>query len=149
MPFVSVTRLRIRSLRFLPRFAIRTRQVTNQVRRSPGFITGSLLPDRKWVFWTSPLWDEREDMRVYMTSGPHRAAMPELAGWCDEASVVHWSTEEPVLPGWQEAEARMRRDGRASNVRHPSQDHAALRFASPRSYAGSAILPDAPPPRSV
>jgi hypothetical protein len=90
------------------------------------------LNDRRWAFWTLSVWDGQDSMRAYMTSGAHRAAMPKLLEWCDEASVVHWEQAEAGLPSWIEAEQRMRQDGRPSKVKHPSPDHQALAFAPPR-----------------
>lgn len=141
MPFVSVTRLRVRALRFLPAFFLHTMRTRSQVAAAPGFLAGSLLPDRRWTFWTLTLWDNKDSMRAYMTSGAHRIAMPKLMDWCDEASVVHWDEAIAVLPTWVEAEARMRGEGRPSKVRHPSADHAAMTFAPPSSTAGASIAP--------
>lgn len=52
MPFVSIMRLRVRSVRFLPGFALHTLRSIRQVRHAPGFRGGSLLADRAWTFWT-------------------------------------------------------------------------------------------------
>ncbi len=52
MVFVSLTRLRIRSIRFVPLFAFHTFRSLRQVSKSPGFQSGSLLADRSWTFWT-------------------------------------------------------------------------------------------------
>lgn len=143
MPFISITRLRIRSLRFLPAFGLHTTRSLAQVRRSPGFRGGGLLPDRRWAFWTMTAWDGEADMRAYMLSGDHRTAMPRLLGWCDEASVVHWTQDDPALPTWTEADRRMRQEGRASKVRHPSPNHADLTYREPRLAFAGPIAPQA------
>ena len=57
-------------------------------------------------------------MRDFMRSGAHRAVMPRLIDWCDEASLIDW--EHDTLPEWIEAEARLRSAGRLSRVLHPS-----------------------------
>jgi hypothetical protein len=144
MPFVSVTRLRIRALRFLPGFLIQTVRTRSQVAAAPGFLTGALLPDRRWTFWTLTLWDSAESMRAYITTGAHRTAMPQLMHWCDEASVAHWNQADAILPGWTEAEARMRREGRPSKVRHPSADHPGMTFARARTSRATPITPATP-----
>jgi len=141
MVFVSLTRLRIRSVRFLPIFVLHTLRSLHQVKRSPGFQTGALLPDRNWTFWTMTAWDSQQSMRAYMTSGPHQRAMPHLLNWCDEASVAHWEQPTPTLPPWTEADQRMREQGRASKVRHPSPHHANLTYRTPRITGGGTIRP--------
>lgn len=132
MPFVSVTRLRLRSVRFLPLFAPHAYRTVRQARRAAGFRGGALLADRSWTFWTLTLWDDRDSMRAYMTAGHHRAAMPRLAQWCDEASVAHWDQEGDALPSFADAERRMRAEGRPSKLRHPGPCHADLSFRAAR-----------------
>lgn len=141
MVFVSLTRLRVRSLRFLPFFYLRTIGTLGQVKKAPGFLGGALLADRSWTFWTMTAWDSPESMRGYMLSGAHKEVMPKLMVWCDEASVAHWSQEESGLPSWVEADARMRVEGRISKVRYPSPDHAGLRYREPRTTTGGTIRP--------
>jgi hypothetical protein len=141
MPFVSITRLRIRSVRFLPGFGMHTLRSISQVKKSPGFLGGALLPDRSWTFWTMTAWDSQESMRQYMINGSHRAAMPHLLHWCDEASVVHWDQPEADLPTWEEADRRMRQGGRASKVNFPSSSHATLNYRTPRLSGGGPISP--------
>ena len=139
--FVSITRLRIRSIRFMPGFAFHAIRSQRQVGRASGFLAGALLPDRNWTFWTMTGWDNIESMRAYMMAGPHRAAMPKLAKWCAEASVVHWEQKGGDLPSWIEADARMRKDGRPTKISHPGPHHQALDFAPPRVTAGQTINP--------
>ena len=141
MAFVSVTRLRLRSVRFLPGFLLHALRAQRQVRQASGFLGGALLPDRRRTFWTMTVWDSADSMRSYMLSGAHKQAMPKLVHWCDEASVAHWEQGDPVMPDWREAENRMRQTGRISKVRHPSADHAAMAFAPPRTAANAPIRP--------
>jgi heme-degrading monooxygenase HmoA len=141
MSFVSITRLRIRSVRFLPFFAMHTFRSIKQVQRSPGFKGGSLLTDRRWTFWTMTVWDSQESMRRFMTNGSHRGAMPHLLDWCDEASVVHWDQPEDALPTWDEAYRRLCEGGRASKVKFPSARHATLSYPMPRVTMAGPIRP--------
>ena len=141
MTFISLTRLRLRSVRFLPFFAIHTLRSLRQIRRSPGFQSGAVLPDRRWTFWTLTAWDSHESMRQYLLSGAHKAAMPHLQQWCDEASVAHWTQPEATLPSWSEADRRMRSEGRPSKVRTPSAHHADLTYRVPRTSLGGPIRP--------
>jgi hypothetical protein len=139
MIFVSLTRLRIRSIRFLPLFFPHALSVLKQTKKAAGFQQGSLLPDRDWTFWTMTAWDTQESMLQFMTAGSHKAAMPHLLHWCDEASVVHWQQSEEALPSWTDADKRMREEGRASKVRYPSPQHADLSYRTPRTTRAATI----------
>ena len=141
MPFVSVTRLRLRSIRFLAAFARHNLRTLAQVKAAPGFRGGSLLADRGWTFWTLTAWDSPEAMRAYMTTGPHRAAMPHLLDWCDEASVAHWDQDGDALPDWAEADRRMRAEGRPYRLRHPGPHHADLGFRPARTAVTAPLRP--------
>ena len=141
MPFISITRLRVRSIRFLPSFALHSLRIRSQVKNALGFQDGALMADRAWAFWTMTVWDNEESMRRYMTTAPHRTTMPRLLDWCDEASVVHWVQPEDTLPSWAEADRRMRENGRPSRVRHPSPHHTALNYPPPRVVTAVPIPP--------
>lgn len=141
MPFVSVTRLRVRSLRYLPAFFIYASRATRQASSAGGFLGGALLPDRRWTFWTLTMWQGAGDMRAYIISGAHKTVMPKLMLWCDEASIAHWEQAESVLPDWAEAEAQMRERGRPSKVLQPSPGHLSMAFAPLRPGEGAPINP--------
>jgi|SRR5579872_2438150 len=132
MIFVSLTRLRIRSVRFLPFFMVYAFRSVRQAGKAPGFQGGAVLNDRKRAFWTMTVWDTMTSMRQFMNSGAHKRVMPHLLHWCDEASVAHWEQADHALPSWTEAARRMRADGRPSKVLHPSPRHATLEFPEPR-----------------
>jgi hypothetical protein len=144
MSLVAVTRLRVRSVRFLPSFAVHVFRARRQVREVPGFQGGSLLADRSWTFWTMTVWDSQESMRRYMTTDPHRTTMQYLIDWCDEASVVHWDQPDASLPPWLEAYQRICESGRASRVRNPSPRHATLSYQPPRMPGAEKIVPKRP-----
>jgi hypothetical protein len=141
MTFVSLTRLRIRSVRFLPLFFLHAMGSLSQAKKATGFQSGALLADRHWTFWTMTAWDGQDAMRQYMTTGSHKSAMPRLLDWCDEASVAHWTQPEESLPSWVEADKRMRATGRVSKVRHPSPQHANLEYIPPQGNRGGVIRP--------
>jgi hypothetical protein len=129
MPFISVTRLRLRSLRFFPRFAWHTLASTRQLRRASGFLGGQFAGEGLRGFWTVTAWRDEAAMRAYRNTDAHMRAMPKLLGWCDEASVAHWSQATAALPEPATAVERMRTEGRLSKVRHPSPAHAARHLA--------------------
>ena len=128
MPLVSVTRLRLRSPLFLPGFARHAWASTRQVRSAPGLLQGLVATEGLLGFWTVTAWEDEAAMRRYRATAAHLRAMPKLAGWCDEASVAHWSQADAVLPDTAEALRRMAREGRLSKVHRPSPDHVAGRI---------------------
>jgi hypothetical protein len=132
MPFVSVTRLRVRSLFYLPQFMVWAFKSSRQAQRSEGFLGGRLLREARNAFWTLTVWQDDAAMNAYRTQGAHRTAMPKLLDWCDEAAVAHWTQESPELPGWSEAYDRMAKEGRISKVNHPSPVHLAHQIPPPR-----------------
>ena len=132
MPVISVTRLRVRSFRYLPGFIFFALRSGRQARHATGNLGVALLNDAHSAFWTCTAWRDEAAMRAFMLAMPHRRAMARLADWCDEASVVHWIEESPTLPGWHEAHRKMVADGRRSKVKHPSPAHEAFQIAPPK-----------------
>jgi hypothetical protein len=118
--FVSVTRLRVRSWRYLPAFMIQALRSAYQAKRDAGSIAVSIMQEARNTFWTRTVWESEGAMRAFMLSGVHSRAMPRLLEWCDEASVVHWLQASPDLPLWDEAHRRMQQEGRWTKVNHPS-----------------------------
>jgi quinol monooxygenase YgiN len=123
MPLVSITRLRVRSTRYLPEFVLRALASVRQARRSAGCLSVDVRREVKFIFWTRTLWRDEQSMRAFMTTGAHHAVMPKILDWCDEASVTHWRQDSDDPPDWPTAETKMRTEGRTSRVRHPSPAH--------------------------
>ncbi len=131
MRIISVTRLRIRSIRFLPRLYWATRKIRRSLEKAPGFQVGKLLADRNRAFWTMSVWKDIDSMRAFRDSRVHAAVMPNVTRWCDEASVVHWETEAAELPNWDEAHRRMSEAGKPFPLKFQSADHDACRYKKP------------------
>jgi heme-degrading monooxygenase HmoA len=120
MPFISVTRLRVRSWFYLPSFLFMTMRIGRQAKRAPGNLAVKLFRDRRKAFWTSTGWESEAAMRAFMLAKPHGPVMRKLLEWCDEAALVHWTQADAELPSWAEAHVRMQGEGRPSKVNHPS-----------------------------
>lgn len=132
MPFISVTRLRLRSLLYLPPFIWKALASARQAERTPGFLGGRLVNEARSTFWTITAWQDAAAMKSYRDTGAHRSVMPRLLGWCDEASIVHWEQENSEIPEWPAAYRRMVAEGRPSKVNKPSPAHLAKQIAEPR-----------------
>ncbi|WP_109485920.1 antibiotic biosynthesis monooxygenase [Occallatibacter savannae] len=131
MALVSVTRLRVRSWRFMPAFIVSAMRIGKQTAQAEGCLAAKVLRDRRNAFWTLTCWESEAAMKAFMTAGPHGESMRKLMEWCDEASVAHWTQEGEELPSWGEAHRRMLRHGRASKVNRPSDAQKAFRIDEP------------------
>ena len=140
MPFVSVTRLRLRARRFLPAFALGAVRSARQAKSAQGALAVAVLADGGRAFWTLTVWDEEPSMRAFMAAGAHGRVMPRLRDWCDEAFVVHWARDSPEPPSWVEAHRRMMSEGRRSRVRVPSPAHERFEIPAPRAGRGELRL---------
>jgi hypothetical protein len=127
MPVVSVTRLHLRSLRYLAPFIVDAMRATRQARRSSGFGAGWLGNEGLHGFWTATTWASLDAMRDYRNSPPHRQSMKKLLHWCDTASYVHWDQDGTSPPDAGMAFTRLSAEGTLSKVLHPSDDHRASR----------------------
>ena len=132
MPFISLTRLRVRSYRYLPQFAWQAFKSGRQAERASGFLGGKVLREAKNTFWTITAWEDESSMRAYRNAGAHGRVMPRLLDWCDEASLAHWHQESADLPDWRQAHQRIVKEGRLSKVRNPSPDQVANHIVLPR-----------------
>jgi quinol monooxygenase YgiN len=139
MPFVSVTRLRVRSWSYLPAFLMATVRIAWQARNAEGGLAVKIFRERRNAFWTSTSWESEAAMKKFMQANPHGSAMRKLLNWCDEAALVHWTQPGTELPSWQEAHRRMQADGRPSKVNHPSPAQQSYTIPEPDTTAKSEL----------
>jgi uncharacterized protein DUF3291 len=131
VPVVSITRLRVRSWRYLPVFFVQALRIARQAASSEGNLATALLRDRQRTFWTGTSWSSEASMKTFMHAGVHGPVMKHLLNWCDEAALVHWTQDGAELPSWAEAHTRIQREGRRSKVSHPSPAHTAYEIPAP------------------
>jgi heme-degrading monooxygenase HmoA len=129
--FVSVTRLRVRSIVYLPQFLWYTFTIERQTERAPGLIGVRLLVDFKRTYWTLTSWESEKAMKAFRGAAPHSKAMKKLPEWCDEAAYTHWTEDAPRLPDWTEAYERFIHHAKLSKVQHPSEAHQRLELRQP------------------
>jgi hypothetical protein len=90
------------------------------------------------VFWTLSTWDSIEAMRAFRDSGAHQVSMPKLMNWCDEAHVAAGQGQAPK--DLAAAFALLKETGRASSLKKPSENHATMNVAAPRSRIPPAVI---------
>lgn len=125
MPIVSVTRLHLRSPRYLLPFFLYTHRSRRQAKSSPGNLGVRVRKTNGLAFWTLTLWRDMAAMRSFVMASPHKVAMQKLANWCDEAAFAHWNQETTELPTWDIAVDKLRVSGHLGTVLHPSEKHKA------------------------
>jgi len=128
MPFVSVTRLRVKSVRYLFSFMRANEASVKTLKNAEGLLKGSELVDKNLTFWTITLWDSPESMKKFRNSEAHRYAMQQLPVWCNEGSYHHWGQDSAEFPDWQTISGRLFGEGRLTKVRNPSAAQIANQF---------------------
>lgn len=143
--FVSITRLRVGSLRDFPLFLRHAMRTIGQATTAEGAAAVSTRFEAGLVVWTMTVWDDAEAMRRYRNSGAHQIAMRLLSDICSEASYVHWEQPAAAPPDWGMAHRRLLAEGKLSKVRRPSVMQQAGAAAPPRPRRG--FVPPTPPLR--
>lgn len=131
MYFISVTRLRVRSFIFLPKFFYENEASIRAIKKIESFLSGKELVDKNLTFWTVTLWKSDQAMKVFRNNNPHKRVMRKLPDWCDEASYAHWIQDEPVIPGWDIIYQKLLTEGKTTKVKFPSAQQAAMDYPSP------------------
>ena len=139
MPFISVTRLRVRSWIYFPVFLLQALRSARQAAKSEGNITTRLLQESHNTFWTLSCWSSEKSMKTFILAGTHGAVMRKLVEWCDEAAVVHWSQESSDPPSWEEAHRRLQQEGRVSKVNNPSLAQNTFSVSAPNRKSGKEL----------
>ncbi len=140
---ISITRLRVRSIFYMPLFMLHALRTMTQAQKSEGALGVETRIEKNNVVWTKTAWTDETAMKKYRGSGAHQVAMRLLSEMCSEAAYARWSQETPSLPTWEEAHARILREGKLSKVKHPSPLHAAGKTAPDRIMPG--FVPPMPP----
>lgn len=130
MPFVSVTRLRVKSIFFLLPFMRANEASVKELKSSTGLLKGKELIDKKLTFWTITLWEDEASMKEFRGSQSHRMAMQHLPKWCNEASYHHWIQEDNEFPTWNTISKKLFTEGKLSKVRNPSNAQINNQFPS-------------------
>jgi hypothetical protein len=128
MPFVSITRLKVKSILYLISFMRANEASVKQLQITPGFLSGKELVDKGLTFWTLTIWEDGDKMKTFRNSVAHRNAMQKLPFWCSEASYFHWTEESGVMPDWATASAKLMEEGKITKVRNPTSNQLSNSF---------------------
>lgn len=126
---ISITRMRVRSIFYLPLFMLHALRSAAQAQQAQGIQDFATRVEAWDTHWTRTVWSEEGTMKRFRNSGAHQRAMRILSEICSEASYTRWEQETPEPPTWEEAQRRMLAQGVLSKVKHPSSFHLAGRTA--------------------
>lgn len=97
---LSITRVRVRRLRDVPRFAAGFRACIEQLRVHPQLLEALVRYEPSRVFWTASLWPSLAAMASYRNRNPHRTWMGHVEALCDESAYLRRSVTEARLVAW-------------------------------------------------
>uniref|UniRef100_A0A7R9Y8R5 Uncharacterized protein n=1 Tax=Prasinoderma coloniale TaxID=156133 RepID=A0A7R9Y8R5_9VIRI len=126
-----LTRLRLRSAWWLPRFMYHTIRSERQARAAGGNLRVDLRARPGLAFETLTVWQSEGVMRAYVRATPHVQAMKILSAMCSEAATVRIKLAEDESPediDWDRAEDELVERGKLHRVDVPSADQAAGRI---------------------
>lgn len=111
--YVSITRLKLKSIWLLPKFARQSNLVAQQAKESPGNLKVKL--SNRWFryFYTLTHWNSKETMQQFMIHGAHKTAMQQWSDYASEVKAYGFETNEP--PKWKEARLIIENQGRITN----------------------------------
>jgi hypothetical protein len=131
MPFIVVTRLRLRDSAFFDEFFASAVAVVEQATNSEGNLGADVLAEANNTFWTRTAWKERGLMDAFVRSEPHVNTMGRLDEWCDEATFVDWEQASAGLPDRQEGYGHLIANGQVASLTNAADAHHARDFPSP------------------
>lgn len=122
MPYLTVTRLHLKSRLMTPKFLIANEPIFQELMQSNGYLNGKTLLDFGGGAWTISLWKDMESMQQFYLSGTHRKIMPMLDYYADEGANRTIEYGLYKLPNWKQARDLLAEGAKfSSGVRHPNQ----------------------------
>ncbi|MGV9314433.1 DUF3291 domain-containing protein [Streptomyces sp. NPDC003691] len=110
---VMASRFRVRSLKDVPRFFLKSIAAWRQVRTAPGAL-GAALEARPLhrEFFTLSAWESRDALYAYTRAEPHRSIMTGLRPTMQDSAFRFWEVPVEQLPvDWAEAKRRLAAEG--------------------------------------
>lgn len=132
MAYLSMTRLKLKSARYVIPFLVYNERVVKQIRTSEGFLKGKLLATPTLSMWTTTLWASQEALKAFYLNGTHRIAMAKLNEWSSEAASAHQQVDINELPSWGYISTQLCKIGHFTALKEPSLEHEHRTILSPR-----------------
>ena len=124
MPYLSMTRLKLKSVIYLLPFGIQNEQVIRQIRTSHGFLKGKELAALDLSMWTATLWDSQESIKAFYFSSFHKDAMKNISVWASEAVTARREIDSfQELPSWEEIRNELMKAGHFTPLQDTSSAH--------------------------
>ena len=109
--YCAATLLTLKSYRFIPSFMRLSMQIVSQLKQSDGLIRYAIKTDipRK-TFRTFSVWMSFEQMRDFVGSDPHRAAVARISDWRDTDGIatVEWAEQPDKTLDWREIDDHLK-----------------------------------------
>ena len=131
MAVIVVTRLRLKDPALLDAFFTDAVAAIEQAQKSEGNLGTDALADANNAWWTVTAWQDKQRMRSYVSTDPHRSIVSHLDRFCDEATFVDWEQDAADLPDWQTNWRHLVADGLAADLTQPSASHQTREFPAP------------------
>lgn len=131
MPFIVVTRLRLRDPAFFDDFFAGAVAAFEQATAAEGNLGADVLAEPNNIYWTRTVWQGRDPMGRFVGSDPHLSIMDHLDEWCDEATFVDWEQASAELPDWQDGYERLVSGGHVASLTHGTDAHRTRDFPAP------------------
>ncbi|KIL35066.1 hypothetical protein SD71_15530 [Cohnella kolymensis] len=103
--FISVTRLRLKGKRMLPKFFLHTMKSIRQAKNANGLIHSSFYKEDWTTFWTLTVWENKECMTEFRNRGNHLEAMRISRKIADDLEKINWESDR--IPSWSESKERL------------------------------------------
>ncbi len=121
MPIVSVTRGRVRSIRFVLPFFRCSLLRWWQARKAAGNSGVRLRKTRGLRFWTLTIWENEDSLKAYRDIILRGKVVQRARHWFDENSAAHWEQKDMEMPSWEDAAYLLKERGHLSEVNYPSE----------------------------
>lgn len=132
--YLAITRLKLKSTRYIVPFFIHNERVVKQIRASEGFLKGKQLATPSLSMWTATLWTCEEALKTFYLSGEHRAVMSKISEWSSEAVSGHQQVDSNKLPSWDYVRTQLHQIGRFTHLQEHSFDYLNKIILKPYSF---------------